>query len=111
NSMDVNTTASIEIWTFAFRICAESSATTPIRRNGSRRSGATVTYSFPTRGEMTRHFLGLYLLIVLTLAAVSWGQDWLLQSYGTQEAAEDKSLVLAMTLLENRLREIPGGEW
>jgi two-component system OmpR family sensor kinase len=60
---------------------------------------------------MTRHFLGLYLLIVLTLAAVSWGQDRLLQSYGTQEAAEDKSLVLAMTILENQLRGVPIGEW
>jgi two-component system OmpR family sensor kinase len=60
---------------------------------------------------MTRHFLGLYLLIVLTLAAVSWGQDRLLQSYGTQEAAEDKSLVLAMTILENQLRGVPTGEW
>jgi two-component system, OmpR family, sensor kinase len=60
---------------------------------------------------MTRHFLGLYLLIVLTLAAVSWGQDWLLQSYGTQEAAEDKSLVLAMTIVENQLRGVPTDEW
>jgi hypothetical protein len=60
---------------------------------------------------MTRHFLGLYLLIVVTLAAVSWGQDRLLQSYGTQEAAEDKSLVLAMTILENQLRGVPSDEW
>jgi two-component system, OmpR family, sensor kinase len=60
---------------------------------------------------MTRHFLGLYLLIVLTLAAVSWGQDRLLQSYGTQEAAEDKSLVLAMTIVENQLRGVSTDEW
>jgi two-component system OmpR family sensor kinase len=60
---------------------------------------------------MTRHFLGLYLLIVVTLAAVSWGQDRLLQSYGTQEAAEDKSLVLAMTILENQLQGVPTDEW
>ena len=60
---------------------------------------------------MTRHFLGLYLLIVVTLAAVSWGQDRLLQSYGTQEAAEDKSLVLAMTILESQLRGVPTDEW
>src|SRR3984893_14053021 len=111
NSMDVNTTASIECWTFAFRICAENSATTPIRRSGSRRSGATATYSFPTRGEMTRHFLALYLLIVLTLAAVSWGQDRLLQSYGTQAAAEDKSLVLAMTIVENQLQGVSTDDW
>jgi two-component system OmpR family sensor kinase len=60
---------------------------------------------------MTRHFLGLYLLIVLTLAAVSWGQDRLLQSYGAQEAGEDKSLVLAMAILENQLRGVPLDEW
>ena len=39
---------------------------------------------------MTRHFLGLYLLIVMTLAAVSWGQDELLQRYSTQEAPEER---------------------
>src|ERR1700730_11353031 len=60
---------------------------------------------------MTRHFLGLYLMIVLTLAAVSWSQDRLLQSYGTQAAAEDKSLVLAMSILENQLRGVPADEW
>ena len=60
---------------------------------------------------MTRHFLGLYLLIVLTLAAVSWGQDRLLQSYGSQAAGEDKSLVLAMTILENQLRGLPPENW
>jgi signal transduction histidine kinase len=60
---------------------------------------------------MTRHFLGLYLMIVLTLAAVSWSQDRLLQSYGTQAAAEDKSLVLAMSILENQLRAVPTDEW
>jgi two-component system OmpR family sensor kinase len=60
---------------------------------------------------MTRHFFGLYLLIVVTLAAVSWGQDRLLQSYGTQEAAEDKSLVLAMTILENQLRGVSTDGW
>jgi two-component system, OmpR family, sensor kinase len=60
---------------------------------------------------MARHFLGLYLLIVLTLAAVSWGQDRLLQIYGTQGAAEDKSLALAMTILENQLRGVPPENW
>jgi len=60
---------------------------------------------------MTRHFLGLYLLIVLTLAAVSWGQDRLLQSYGAQDAAVDKSSLLAMTILENQLRGVPTDEW
>ena len=60
---------------------------------------------------MARHFLRLYLLIVLTLAAVSWGQDRLLQIYGTQGAAEDKSLALAMTILENQLRGVPPENW
>lgn len=48
---------------------------------------------------MARHFLGLYLLIVLTLAAVSWGQDKLLQIYSSQDAVEDRSLVIAIVAI------------
>ncbi|HMK86804.1 MAG TPA: ATP-binding protein [Steroidobacteraceae bacterium] len=54
---------------------------------------------------MARHFLGLYLLIVLTLAAVSWGQDRLLQAYGVQDA--DESLSVALYALESRLGALP----
>src|SRR5271155_895838 len=60
---------------------------------------------------MARHFLSLYLLIVLTLAAVSWGQDKLLQSSSSQGSADDKSPALAMSLIENQLRGVPVDEW
>jgi two-component system, OmpR family, sensor kinase len=60
---------------------------------------------------MTRHFLGLYLLIVMTLAAVSWGQDELLQRYNTQEAPEEKASAAVMTAVQDQLRGVPQGEW
>ena len=60
---------------------------------------------------MARHFLGLYLLIVLTLAAVSWGQDKLLQAYGTREASDDPVPAVALSAVESRLRSAPAGEW
>lgn len=56
---------------------------------------------------MTRHFLGLYLLIVMTLAAVSWGQDELLQRYNTQELPEDKIAAAVMTAVQDHLRDTP----
>jgi two-component system OmpR family sensor kinase len=60
---------------------------------------------------MARHFLGLYLLIVVTLAVVSWGQDQLLQAYSNPETAEDKPTAAAMALLADRLRDAPPGSW
>ncbi len=54
---------------------------------------------------MARHFLGLYLLIVLTLAAVSWGQDRLLDLYGKQESAGDRGLAIAVSVVADQLRE------
>jgi two-component system OmpR family sensor kinase len=60
---------------------------------------------------MSRHFLGLYLLIVLTLAAVSWGQDKLLQMYSGQDAAEDRSLGIAIVALQNQLHGLPTDDW
>jgi two-component system, OmpR family, sensor kinase len=59
---------------------------------------------------LARHFLSLYLLIVLTLAAVSWGQDKLLQTSGSQ-GADDKSLALAMYAVETQLHGAPPAEW
>jgi two-component system OmpR family sensor kinase len=59
---------------------------------------------------MTRHFLGLYLLIVLTLAVVSWGQDRVLELYSTAEAPEDKSMRVAAAALAERLRTVPQAE-
>ena len=37
---------------------------------------------------MARHFLQLYLLIVVTLAAVSWGQERLWETYSDVRTAE-----------------------
>jgi two-component system OmpR family sensor kinase len=60
---------------------------------------------------MARHFLSLYLLIVLTLIAVSWGQDKLLQTYGSQGTADEKSLAVAMFAFENQLRGVSADQW
>jgi two-component system OmpR family sensor kinase len=60
---------------------------------------------------MVRHFLSLYLLIVLTLTAVSWGQDKLLQTYGSQGTADEKSLAVAMFAFENQLHGVPTDQW
>jgi two-component system, OmpR family, sensor kinase len=60
---------------------------------------------------MARHFLGLYLLIVFTLAIVSWGQDRLLQAYSSTDAAEDKPLAIAMATLADRLHGEPSNTW
>jgi two-component system, OmpR family, sensor kinase len=60
---------------------------------------------------MARHFLSLYLLIVLTLAAVSWGQDKLLQTSGGPGAADDKSLAVTMSVLQSQLRGVPVDDW
>jgi signal transduction histidine kinase len=60
---------------------------------------------------MARHFLALYLSIVVTLAAVSWGQDRLLQIYGVQDAGADRTLPTTMAALESELRARPEAEW
>jgi two-component system OmpR family sensor kinase len=60
---------------------------------------------------MVRHFIGLYLLIVITLAAVSWGQDRLLQAYGTEDLLEERSQAVALNAVGDRLRSLPAAEW
>ena len=60
---------------------------------------------------MARHFLSLYLLIVLTLTAASWGQDKLLEAYGNQGATDEKSLAVAMFAFENQLHGVPADQW
>src|SRR5512140_1330650 len=60
---------------------------------------------------MARHFLGLYLLIVFTLAVVSWSQDRLLQAYSSTNAVEDKSVAIAMATLADRLQGVPSDRW
>jgi len=60
---------------------------------------------------MARHFLGLYLLIVATLAAASWGQDRLLQRYGAAPSAP-KMEILATADIAGRetLAKLARGE-
>ena len=60
---------------------------------------------------MTRHFLGLYLLIVLTLAASSCGQDRLLQLYGRPDAGEERATAVALHAVEQRLLDHPQAQW
>jgi len=60
---------------------------------------------------MARHFLGLYLLIAGTLAAVSWAQDALLQLYTRPNALDDAPVALAVSIVKGRLRELPEAQW
>ena len=60
---------------------------------------------------MARHFLGLYLLIVFTLAIVSWGQDRLLQAYSSGDAVDDRPVAIAMASLADRLHDVAPDEW
>jgi two-component system, OmpR family, sensor kinase len=56
---------------------------------------------------MARHFLQLYLLIVATLAAASWGQEQLWQAYGRPSAAEGVSQGETLAVVEQQLRSLP----
>jgi two-component system, OmpR family, sensor kinase len=60
---------------------------------------------------MARHFLQLYLLIVITLAAVSWGQGRLWETYSAQQdggaIAESKAQAAALTIVDEQLRGVP----
>ena len=60
---------------------------------------------------MSRHFFGLYLLIIFTLAAASWGEDRLLQAYGTRDAVDERSQAVALDAVNNRLRDLPPEQW
>ena len=60
---------------------------------------------------MARHFLGLYLLIAVTLAVVSWGQDRLLQAYSGPDVTDEKSKAAVVAVLADRLREAPAESW
>ncbi len=60
---------------------------------------------------MARHFLGLYLLIVVTLAVVSWGQDRLFQIYSKADPSDDTPFAAVMAVLGDRLREAPPENW
>jgi len=56
---------------------------------------------------MARHFLTLYLSIVITLAAVSWGQERLWQAYagGAHTGAIPQAAALA--ILDSQLADVP----
>jgi two-component system OmpR family sensor kinase len=54
---------------------------------------------------MARHFLRLYLLIVLTLAAVSWGQERLWEIYSRQ-AEGTESQAAALAIVDEQLRAV-----
>jgi len=60
---------------------------------------------------MIRHFLQLYLLIVVTLAAVSWGQERLWEAYSektsTGAIAERQAQEAALAIVEEQLRLVP----
>jgi two-component system OmpR family sensor kinase len=60
---------------------------------------------------MVRHFLVLYLLIVFTLAVVSWGQDRLLRVYSSSDAADDRPVAIAIATLADRLHAEPQEKW
>ncbi len=53
---------------------------------------------------MTRHFLRLYLLIVVTLTAINFGADWILQRY---EAPDADPITIAAKLLAAQLASLP----
>lgn len=59
---------------------------------------------------MARHFLQLYLLIVVTLAAVSWGQERLSEAYSARTDAgalvESRAQAAALTLVDEQLRGV-----
>jgi two-component system OmpR family sensor kinase len=54
---------------------------------------------------MTRHFLQLYVLIVVTLAAVSWGQEKLWEIYSGQDDAA-RAQEAALFLVSDRLHDV-----
>ncbi|MFL6620192.1 MAG: ATP-binding protein [Povalibacter sp.] len=64
---------------------------------------------------MTRHFLQLYALIVLTLIAVSWGQDRLWQAYSAQSnaelTAENPAQIALLKIVQAQLSNVPEPQW
>jgi two-component system OmpR family sensor kinase len=60
---------------------------------------------------MARQFLGLYLLIAGTLAAVSWAQDALMQLYSRPNVMDDAPVSLAFSIVKGRLSELPEAQW
>jgi two-component system, OmpR family, sensor kinase len=62
---------------------------------------------------MARHFITLYLLIVATLAAASWGQDRLWEMYdrrGIGTAGDGAPQAAVLAVVEEQMRRLPHGE-
>lgn len=57
---------------------------------------------------MARHFLTLYIAIVITLAAVSWGQERLWRAYGEGAHANQVPQAAVLSVLERQLADVPG---
>ena len=57
---------------------------------------------------MARHFLTLYIAIVITLAAVSWGQERLWLAYGAGAHASEVPQAAVLAVLERQLASVPG---
>lgn len=59
---------------------------------------------------MARHFLQLYLLIVVTLVAAGWAQERLWEAYAHQhvaEAPDNQSQAAALAVIEQQLATVP----
>ncbi|HJY36909.1 MAG TPA: ATP-binding protein [Steroidobacteraceae bacterium] len=57
---------------------------------------------------MARHFLTLYIAIVITLAAVSWGQERLWREYGGGAHTSEIPQAAVLSVLERQLASVPG---
>ena len=56
---------------------------------------------------MTRHFLQLYALIVVTLIATSWGQEQIMRTTASVAATDDPAQTAVVDLVADRLRAVP----
>ena len=56
---------------------------------------------------MVRYFLGLFALIVFTLALASWGQDRILEAYGSTDVAEQALTRGTMLAVAQQLAALP----
>jgi two-component system OmpR family sensor kinase len=59
---------------------------------------------------LARHFFKVYVLVVAVIAGVSWSQEQLWLAYGERGAQPDAAHIATLTLLEQRLRQVPTAE-